>query len=69
MVDGTKHNSVARNIKFRVAGGVICRQQPSTAKGFVFLSLEDETGIANIILEPIGETKRQFADHFEGLPP
>ena len=52
MVDGTKHNSVARNIKFRVAGGVICRQQPSTAKGFVFLSLEDETGIANIILEP-----------------
>jgi error-prone DNA polymerase len=36
----------------RVAGGVICRQQPSTAKGFVFLSLEDETGIANIILSP-----------------
>ena len=38
--------------RIRVAGGVICRQQPSTAKGFVFLSLEDETGIANIILEP-----------------
>lgn len=36
----------------KVAGGVICRQQPSTAKGFVFLSLEDETGIANIILAP-----------------
>jgi error-prone DNA polymerase len=35
-----------------VAGLVICRQQPSTAKGFVFLSLEDETGIANIILTP-----------------
>jgi error-prone DNA polymerase len=38
--------------KVRVAGMVICRQQPQTAKGFVFLSLEDETGIANIILKP-----------------
>jgi len=28
------------------------RQRPGTAKGFVFLSLEDETGIANIIVEP-----------------
>jgi error-prone DNA polymerase len=36
----------------RVAGAVICRQQPSTAKGFVFLSLEDETGIANVIVRP-----------------
>jgi error-prone DNA polymerase len=35
-----------------VAGIVICRQQPQTAKGFVFLSLEDETGIANAILRP-----------------
>ena len=30
----------------RIAGCVICRQRPGTAKGFVFLSLEDETGIA-----------------------
>jgi error-prone DNA polymerase len=36
----------------RVAGGVIVRQRPGTAKGFVFLSLEDETGIANIIIQP-----------------
>jgi error-prone DNA polymerase len=35
----------------RVAGAVICRQQPGTAKGFVFLSLEDETGVANIIVK------------------
>ncbi|MGH9660544.1 MAG: OB-fold nucleic acid binding domain-containing protein, partial [Bryobacteraceae bacterium] len=34
------------------AGCVIVRQRPGTAKGFVFLSLEDETGIANIIVEP-----------------
>jgi error-prone DNA polymerase len=36
----------------RVAGGVIVRQRPGTAKGFVFLSLEDETGIANAIVTP-----------------
>jgi error-prone DNA polymerase len=36
----------------RVAGLVICRQQPETAKGFVFLSLEDETGISNVIVPP-----------------
>ena len=35
-----------------VAGAVICRQRPGTARGFVFLSLEDETGIVNIIVEP-----------------
>jgi error-prone DNA polymerase len=36
----------------RIAGSVIARQRPGTAKGFVFLSLEDETGIANAILTP-----------------
>ncbi|HEV2424158.1 MAG TPA: error-prone DNA polymerase [Terriglobia bacterium] len=38
--------------RVRVAGAVIVRQRPGTAKGFVFLSLEDETGIANAILTP-----------------
>jgi error-prone DNA polymerase len=36
----------------RVAGAVIVRQRPGTAKGFCFLSLEDETGISNIIVHP-----------------
>ncbi|MFZ0646068.1 MAG: error-prone DNA polymerase [Candidatus Acidiferrales bacterium] len=36
----------------RFAGGVIARQRPGTAHGFVFLSLEDETGIANAIITP-----------------
>ena len=36
----------------RVAGCVIARQRPGTAKGFLFLSLEDETGIANAIVTP-----------------
>ena len=34
----------------RVAGCVIVRQRPGTAKGIVFLSLEDETGIANVVV-------------------
>ena len=38
--------------RVRVAGAVIVRQRPGTAKGFVFLSLEDETGIANVIITP-----------------
>jgi error-prone DNA polymerase len=40
------------NSPVRIAGCVIARQRPGTAKGFVFLSLEDETGIANVILTP-----------------
>ena len=44
----------------RVAGCVITRQRPGTAKGFVFLSLEDETGIVNIIVQPdLFDRKRQ----------
>jgi error-prone DNA polymerase len=38
--------------RVRIAGAVIVRQRPGTAKGFVFLSLEDETGIANAIVRP-----------------
>lgn len=36
----------------RTAGCIIARQRPGTAKGFVFLSMEDETGIANVIVTP-----------------
>lgn len=38
--------------RLRVAGLAICRQRPGTAKGVVFISLEDETGIANVIVYP-----------------
>jgi len=42
-----------RDGKFvRTAGCVIARQRPGTAMGFVFLSMEDETGIANVIVTP-----------------
>jgi error-prone DNA polymerase len=36
----------------RTAGSVIARQRPGTAKGFIFISMEDETGIANVIVTP-----------------
>jgi error-prone DNA polymerase len=36
----------------QLAGMVVCRQQPGSAKGFVFLLLEDEFGLANVIVRP-----------------
>ncbi|HEV2096419.1 MAG TPA: OB-fold nucleic acid binding domain-containing protein, partial [Chthoniobacterales bacterium] len=42
-----KHGTIVR-----IAGNVICRQRPGTAKGFVFISLEDETGVSNAIVAP-----------------
>jgi error-prone DNA polymerase len=36
----------------KAAGCVIARQRPGTAKGFIFISMEDETGIANVIVTP-----------------
>ena len=45
--------SVARaGRRVRIAGAVITRQRPGTAKGFTFLTLEDETGISNVIIRP-----------------
>jgi error-prone DNA polymerase len=43
----------------RAAGCIIARQRPGTAKGFVFLSMEDETGIANVIVTPQMYEKNQ----------
>jgi error-prone DNA polymerase len=36
----------------RTAGLVVCRQRPGTAHGFVFLLLEDETGLVNVVVSP-----------------
>jgi error-prone DNA polymerase len=44
--------SIPSGQRLRIGGCVIARQRPGTAKGFVFLSLEDETGIANAIVTP-----------------
>ncbi len=49
------------NRQVRVAGLVILRQRPSTAKGITFVTLEDETGTANLVVKPdIWERYRQI---------
>jgi error-prone DNA polymerase len=45
-------HTLPNGIHVLIAGAVIARQRPGTAKGFVFLSMEDETGIANAIITP-----------------
>ena len=44
--------SFSHGQRIRIAGHVIVRQKPRTAKGFVFISLEDETGISDVIITP-----------------
>src|SRR5207244_9312358 len=45
-------DAVPNGARMRVAGHVIVRQRPGTAKGMCFLTLEDETGTANAFLTP-----------------
>ena len=45
-------DAVPHGAPVRVAGHVIVRQRPGTAKGFCFLTLEDETGTANAVVTP-----------------
>jgi len=54
--------------RVRVAGMVIGRQRPGTAKGFVFLMLEDETGIANVIVRPdLFERQKEYVVRYPFL--
>jgi error-prone DNA polymerase len=43
---------IRNGVWVKVAGWVIVRQRPGTAKGFMFLTMEDETGVANVIVTP-----------------
>ena len=52
VMDAATAKAQRNGMVLTVAGCVITRQRPGTAKGFVFLSLEDETGIVNIIVQP-----------------
>jgi error-prone DNA polymerase len=48
----------------RTAGCVIARQRPGTARGFIFLSMDDETGIANVVVTPdLYEKDRMVITH------
>src|SRR5207237_1010842 len=46
----------------RVGGMVVCRQRPATAKGFVFLTLEDDRGLVNVIIRP--DVYQRYRDAF-----
>ena len=45
-------DAMPNNLVCKAGGMVITRQRPGTAKGFVFLTLEDETGLVNVIVRP-----------------
>ena len=52
VVPAARLRSLPRNARCRAGGLVVTRQRPGTAKGFVFLTLEDETGLVNVIVRP-----------------
>ncbi|HKU66734.1 MAG TPA: error-prone DNA polymerase [Candidatus Baltobacteraceae bacterium] len=52
IIPARKLAEMPRNLICKVGGMVITRQRPGTAKGFVFLTLEDETGLVNVIVRP-----------------
>ena len=52
VVSANRLLSLESGARHSVAGLVLCRQRPSSARGVCFLTLEDETGIANIIVWP-----------------
>ncbi len=62
VLNSSEITSLFSGTKVRVAGCVVCRQKPMTAKGVVFITLEDEHGLVNVILRPrIYERYRQVA--------
>jgi error-prone DNA polymerase len=52
MATSMQLEQMADGADVQVAGLVVCRQRPATAKGFLFMSLEDEHGLANVIVKP-----------------
>jgi error-prone DNA polymerase len=52
VLTATRLASMPNHLVCRVGGLVITRQRPGTAKGFVFLTIEDETGLVNVIVRP-----------------
>jgi error-prone DNA polymerase len=52
VLTATQVRAAQDGVLIRTAGMVVCRQRPGTAKGFVFLLLEDETGVVNVVIRP-----------------
>ena len=55
-------NSLKDGKRLSIAGVVLIRQRPGTSKGVVFITIEDETGIANLVIWPkVFEKQRKIA--------
>jgi error-prone DNA polymerase len=52
VIAAARLGAMPNHLVCKVGGMVITRQRPGTAKGFVFLTLEDETGLVNVIVNP-----------------
>jgi error-prone DNA polymerase len=52
VISAKRLRAMPNHLVCKVGGMVITRQRPGTAKGFVFLTLEDETGLVNVIVNP-----------------
>lgn len=52
MVPAGELGDIRSGQRVKIAGTVVCRQRPGTAKGFCFITIEDETGLANAIVRP-----------------
>lgn len=50
ILTATSLQAMPHGARVSTAGAVICRQRPGTAKGVVFITLEDETGLSNAIV-------------------
>ncbi|MEP6702725.1 MAG: OB-fold nucleic acid binding domain-containing protein, partial [Betaproteobacteria bacterium] len=59
-LDAAQINAARHGQRVRVTGLVTCRQRPHTAKGVVFVTIEDETGMANIVVwSNVGDRQRK----------
>jgi error-prone DNA polymerase len=69
--DGVMPSSEVQSLlpgtRVRTAGFVVCRQAPITAKGFVFLAIEDEKGLVNVVLKPQVYQKYRYVARVEPL--
>jgi error-prone DNA polymerase len=62
VVPAAKLKDLEPDRRYRVAGLVLSRQRPETAKGITFMTLEDETGTTNLIIRPqVWERFRRIA--------
>jgi error-prone DNA polymerase len=60
ILEAAQINAARHGQLVRVSGLVTCRQRPHTAKGVVFITIEDETGMANIVVwSNVGERQRK----------